>query len=125
MRALAAAGTAELDALQAGTWRLLTRLAVLAPAELERVVASTVGPLLAPGTRSGPALLETLATYLGTGASMRATAAAGFAHRHTVAYRLERVEALTGHDPRRAEGLEQLGLGSKARAVRDALAHAA
>jgi DNA-binding PucR family transcriptional regulator len=52
---------------------------------------------------------------------MRATAAAGFAHRHTVAYRLERIEELTGHDPRSSEGLEQLNLGLKARAVRDAL----
>ena len=52
---------------------------------------------------------------------MRATAAAGFAHRHTVAYRLERILELTGHDPRRADGLEQLNLGLKARAVRDAL----
>ena len=125
MLELAAAGAAELDALQAGAWRLLTRLAVMAPAEVDRLVEATVGPLLEPGTRSGPALLDTLATYLGTGASMRATAAAGFAHRHTVAYRLERIEALTGHDPRRSEGLEQLNLGLKARAVRDALGRAA
>ena len=118
--ALSAGGEADLDALQTGAWRLLTRLAVLAPAEVERLLASTLGPLLDPGTRSGGALLETLTTYLGTGASMRATAAAGFAHRHTVAYRLERILELTGHDPRRAAGLEQLNLGLKARAVRDA-----
>jgi PucR family transcriptional regulator, purine catabolism regulatory protein len=121
---LGARGEAELDALQTGAWRLLTRLAVMAPAEVERLLASTLGPLLDAGTRSGGALLDTLVTYLGTGASMRATAAAGFAHRHTVAYRLERICELTGHDPRRAEGLEQLNLGLKARAVRDALAAA-
>jgi DNA-binding PucR family transcriptional regulator len=119
--ALAERGAGDLDGLQSGAWRLLTRLAVMAPAEVERVAASTLGPLLDPATRSGPALLDTLATYLETGASMRATAAAGFAHRHTVAYRLERVLELTGHDPRRADGLEQLTLGLKARAVRDAL----
>ena len=118
---LNAGGEADLDALQTGAWRLLTRLAVLAPAEVEWLLSSTLGPLLDPGTRSGGALLETLTTYLGTGASMRATAAAGFAHRHTVAYRLERILELTGHDPRRAEGLEQLNLGLKARAVREAL----
>jgi hypothetical protein len=121
VRELDAAGAAEPEALQTGAWRLLTRLAVTAPAEVERLLASTLGPLLDPGTRSGGALLDTLATYLGTGASMRATAAAGFAHRHTVAYRLERILELTGHDPRRADGLEQLNLGLKARAVRDAL----
>jgi hypothetical protein len=108
---LGARGDADLDALQTGAWRLLTRLAVMAPAEIERLLATTLGPLLDPGTRSRDPLLETLATYLGTGASMRATAAAGFAHRHTVAYRLERILELTGHDPRRAEGLEQLYLG--------------
>jgi len=118
---LSEGGEADLDALQTGAWRLLTRLAVMAPAEVERLLASTLGPLLDPATRSRGALLATLKTYLGTGASMRATAAAGFAHRHTVAYRLERILELTGHDPRRAEGLEQLNLGLKARAVRDAL----
>jgi hypothetical protein len=122
---LSARGEADLEALQTGTWRLLTRLVVMAPAEVERLLASTLGPLLDPGTRSAGALLDTLATYLGTGASMRATAAAGFAHRHTVAYRLERILALTGHDPRQAAGLEQLHLGLKARAVRDALQRSA
>ena len=118
---LTQARAADLDALQSGTWRLLTRLAVMAPGELERVAATTLGPLLEPGTRSGPALLDTLVTYLDTGASMRATAAAGFAHRHTVAYRLERIQELTGHDPRRSDGLEQLQLGLKAQAVCAAL----
>jgi hypothetical protein len=119
--ALTQAGAADLDQLRSGTWRLLTRLAVMAPGELEHVTATTLGPLLEPGTRSGAALLDTLATYLDTGASMRATAAAGFAHRHTVAYRLERIQELTGHDPRRSDGLEQLQLGLKARAVCEAL----
>jgi hypothetical protein len=114
-------GAGDLEALQSGTWRLLTRLAVMAPGEVEHVMATTLGPLLEPGARSGTALLDTLTTYLDTGASMRATAAAGFAHRHTVAYRLERILELTGHDPRRSEGLEQLNLGLKARAVCDAL----
>ena len=118
---LGAAGAADPDALQTGTWRLLTRLATLAPAEVDPLLASTLGPLLEPAPRSRAALLETLVTYARSGASMRATAAAGFAHRHTVAYRLERILELTGHDPRRAEGLEQLNLGLKARAVRDAL----
>ena len=94
----------------------------MAPAEVERVVALDRSVRCSSrGRARARALLETLATYLDTGASMRATAAAGFAHRHTVAYRLERILALTGHDPRRSDGLEQLNLGLKARAVRDAL----
>ena len=114
-------GAAGLDDVQAGAWRLLTRLAVLAPTEVERLARAAVGPLLEPGTRSGPALLETLATYLQTGASMRATAQAGFAHRHTIAYRLERIAELTGHDPRDTVGREQLTLGLKALAVSETL----
>jgi hypothetical protein len=36
------------------------------------------------------------------------------AHRHTVAYRLERVRELTGLDPVLSEDRERLGLGLKA-----------
>ena len=51
---------------------------------------------------------------------MNATARAGYTHRHTVAYRLERIHERTGHDPRQLSGRELLSLGLKARAVRDA-----
>ena len=44
-------------------------------------------------------LLPTLAAYLGNDCNMNATARAIYAHRHTVAYRLERVRELTGLDP--------------------------
>ena len=42
---------------------------------------------------------------------MNATASAIYAHRHTVAYRLERVKELTGLDPLLSEDRERLGLG--------------
>jgi len=119
--ALVERGEAELEDVQGGAWRLLTRLAVMAPAEVDRLARASVGPLLEPGTRSGAALLATLATYLKTGASMRATAQAGFAHRHTIAYRLERIAELTGYDPRDTAGREQLTLGLKALAVSETL----
>ena len=45
---------------------------------------------------------------------MNATASAIYAHRHTVAYRLERVKELTGLDPLLSEDRERLGLGLKA-----------
>ena len=45
---------------------------------------------------------------------MNATARAIFAHRHTVAYRLDRVRELTGLDPSLTEDRERLGLGTKA-----------
>ena len=37
-----------------------------------------------------------------------------YAHRHTVAYRLDRVRELTGLDPTQSEDRERLGLGLKA-----------
>ena len=45
---------------------------------------------------------------------MNATARAIYAHRHTVAYRLERMKELTGLDPTASEDRERLGLGLKA-----------
>ncbi len=45
---------------------------------------------------------------------MNATARAVFAHRHTVAHRLERARELTGLDPSSGEDRERLGLGIKA-----------
>jgi DNA-binding PucR family transcriptional regulator len=45
---------------------------------------------------------------------MNATAAAIYAHRHTVAYRLDRVRELTELDPLVSEDRERLGLGMKA-----------
>ena len=44
-------------------------------------------------------LLATLEAYLANDCNMNATARAIYAHRHTVAYRLERVRELTGLDP--------------------------
>jgi DNA-binding PucR family transcriptional regulator len=44
---------------------------------------------------------------------MNATAAAVYAHRHTVAYRLERVRELSGLDPMQPEDRELLALGLK------------
>ena len=37
-----------------------------------------------------------------------------YAHRHTIAYRLERVKELSGLDPGSTEDRERLGLGLKA-----------
>src|SRR2546423_15641752 len=59
-------------------------------------------------------LLATLEAYLAHDCNMNATARAIYAHRHTVAYRLERVKELTGLDPSAGDARERLGLGSKA-----------
>jgi len=59
------------------------------------------------------AQLRTLEAYLDNDGNMNATATAIYAHRHTVAYRLERIRELSGLDPARLEEREQLSLGLK------------
>jgi DNA-binding PucR family transcriptional regulator len=56
----------------------------------------------------------TLEAYLERNGAMGATAQAIYAHRHTVAYRLERVRELTGLYPAVSDDRERLGLGLKA-----------
>jgi hypothetical protein len=104
----------ELDDLLTGSWRL-----VLAtdPHALQALVDSTVGP--------ATDLLDTLRAYLAHGANMNATAVAVYAHRHTVASRLERVRTLTGHDPQTPLGQAQLALGLQALDVQRAAARIA
>jgi PucR-like helix-turn-helix protein len=85
--------------------------------ELARVPAATVGAIADYDAEHGTAILETLVAYLDNDCNMNATATAIFAHRHTVAYRLERVHELTGLDPLRREGRERLGLGLKTAAL--------
>jgi hypothetical protein len=113
-------GPVQGDELLAGSWRLLLRVAARDPGEMDAVIESTVGPVLAADDRSPAALIDTLRTYLDHRASMRSTAAAVYAHRHTVAQRLQRIHAISGHDPQAPLGQEQLALGLKALAVRDA-----
>lgn len=100
-----------------GTYRLLFRVLVSRPAEIEAFLDETIAPLLAYDEQYKTDLLSTLKTYLANNCSMNATAEALLAHRHTVAYRLDRIQELTGLDPRQAEHREQLGLGLKAHRI--------
>ena len=100
-----------------GTWRLLLGAAVTDLDELVRCVATSIGPALEHDARMRTELVATFRAYLEHGGNMNATAAAIYAHRHTVAARLDRVRALTGLDPVRHEDREQLGVGLKAHAV--------
>src|SRR6516164_3490704 len=59
------------------------------------LVAEVYEPLLA----GGPALLDTLTTYLEQGSSLEATARMLFVHPNTVRYRLRRVAELTQYTP--------------------------
>ena len=90
--AVEAGATTAADAL-GGSFRLLVRLASEQPGELRRFAASTVGPL------EDVAVVEHAEAYFAHDCNMNATATAIYAHRHTVAYRLERVHDLTGLSP--------------------------
>ncbi|WP_445151979.1 helix-turn-helix domain-containing protein [Baekduia sp. Peel2402] len=114
--ALVADGTVTPDAIARGTWRLLVRDAIRAPGDV-LALAGALGPLLDDEGAQAAQQRRTLATYLANDCNMNATAAAMPSHRHTVAYRLERIHELTGLDPLKAEDREQLGVALKARAV--------
>jgi DNA-binding PucR family transcriptional regulator len=64
--------------------------------EAARVLTTLVYEPLLSG---GPALLDTLTTYLEQGSSLEATARMLFVHPNTVRYRLRRVSELTGYTP--------------------------
>jgi hypothetical protein len=115
-------GQVDLAEATSGTWRLLLAMAVRDPDELAGYVATSIGPALEHDARLRAEIVPTFRAYLDHGANMNATAAAIFAHRHTVAARLERLGALTGLDPMRHDDRERLGLGIKAQLVLEALA---
>src|SRR5205085_1044289 len=74
----------------------------------------TIAPLARYDDQYRTELVGTLSAYLDANCNTNATAAAVYAHRHTVAYRLDRIRELTGLDPTRTEDRERLGLGLKA-----------
>jgi sugar diacid utilization regulator len=97
-----------------GTYRLLFRVLASHPEEVRSFYDDTVAPIVKYDDQYGTDLAGTLDSYLEHNCNMNATAAAIYAHRHTVAYRLDRVRELTSLDPMQSEDRERLGLGLKA-----------
>jgi DNA-binding PucR family transcriptional regulator len=97
-----------------GTYRLLFRVLASHPEEVRSFYEDTVAPIVKYDDQYGTDLAGTLEAYLEQNCNMNATAAAIYAHRHTVAYRLDRVRELTSLDPMQSEDRERLGLGLKA-----------
>jgi hypothetical protein len=97
-----------------GTYRLLFRVMASHPEEVRSFYEDTVAPLVRYDEQYSTDLIGTLDSYLANNCNMNSTAQAIHAHRHTVAYRLERVKELTALDPLRSEDRERLGLGLKA-----------
>ncbi len=100
-----------------GTYRLLFRVLASHPEEVRSFYDDTIAPLVRYDEQYGSELVATLEAWFEHDCSTVATAAAIFVHRHTVAYRLERVKELSGLDPLQSEDRERLGLGLKARRV--------
>jgi len=97
-----------------GTYRLLFRVLASHPEEVRSFYDDTVAAIVRYDDQYRTDLVQTLEAYLEHNCNMNATAAAIYAHRHTVAYRLERVKELSGLDPVLSEDRERLGLGLKA-----------
>jgi sugar diacid utilization regulator len=102
------------DQIGTGTYRLLFRVLASHPEEVRSFYEDTVAPIVRYDDQYRTDLVGTLESYLEQNCNMNATAAAIYAHRHTVAYRLDRVRELSGLDPMLSEDRERLGLGLKA-----------
>ena len=109
-----AGGSAPDQDIGGGTYRLLFRVLASHPEEVRSFYEDTVASVVRYDEQYTTELLGTLEAYLAQNCNMNATASAIYAHRHTVAYRLERVRELTGLDPFTSEDRERLGLGLKA-----------
>jgi hypothetical protein len=100
--------------LGSGAYRLLFRVFASHPDEVRSFYEDTVAPLVRYDESYGSELVMTLETFLEHNGATGAAAAALYVHRHTIAYRLERVKELSGLDPALSEDRERLGLGLKA-----------
>ena len=104
----------HLQDIGTGTYRLLFRVLASHPEEVRSFYEDTIAAIVRYDDQYRTDLVGTLEAYLEQNCNMNATAAAIYAHRHTVAYRLERVKELTNLDPMLSEDRERLGLGLKA-----------
>jgi sugar diacid utilization regulator len=102
------------EGASSGVYRLLFRALASDPAEVRSFYEDTVAAVIRYDDQYHTDLLATLEAYLGNDCNMNATARAIYAHRHTVAYRLQRVRELSGLDPMITEDRERLSLGLKA-----------
>jgi sugar diacid utilization regulator len=114
LEVLGQASDARREEIRSATYRLLFQAVTSHPDEVRRLYEGTVGPLVRYDAEYRTELVGTLEAYLAHNCNMNQTAAAIYAHRHTVAYRLERIRELTALDPGSSEERERLSLGLKA-----------
>jgi PucR C-terminal helix-turn-helix domain/GGDEF-like domain len=101
-------------AAQEETYRLLIGVLLRDRHEVELLREHTISPLLAYDAEHDTELLGTLGTFLAHHGSTTETAEAMRLHRHTVGYRLSRVQEVSGLSPYESDGRERLSLGLKA-----------
>jgi PucR-like helix-turn-helix protein/diguanylate cyclase with GGDEF domain len=102
------------------TYRLLIGVLLRDRAELEQLRDSTVASLQEYDARHDTELGSTLCAFLAHDGSTTETAEAMQLHRHTVGYRLSRVQEVSGLSPYESDGRERLSLGIKAQQILDA-----
>ena len=81
--------------------------------QADRVLDSTLAPLVEYDKARGSSLVTTLRTYYERGFSLSRTAEVLVVHPNTVVYRLKRIHELTGRDPRDPDDLLLLSLALK------------
>jgi sugar diacid utilization regulator len=99
------------------TYRLLVGVLIHNPDELLALRTNTVAPLEEYDATHDTELLSTLEAFLAYHGSTTDTAEAMKLHRHTVGYRLARVQEVSGLSPYETEGRERLSLGLKANRI--------
>jgi PucR C-terminal helix-turn-helix domain len=105
---------------QEETYRLLIGVLLRDPEELQLLRERTIAPLDAYDSDHDTELLQTLQAFLAHHGSTTETADAMSLHRHTVGYRLSRVQEVSGLSPYESDGRERLSLGLKAGQILEA-----
>jgi hypothetical protein len=105
---------------QEETYRLLIGVLLRNPEQLASLRAGTISPLTAYDAEHDTELLATLETFLAHDGSTTETAEVMNLHRHTVGYRLSRVQEVSRLSPYESEGRERLSLGLKAHQILEA-----
>ncbi|MCL6106081.1 MAG: PucR family transcriptional regulator ligand-binding domain-containing protein [Actinobacteria bacterium] len=97
-----------------GIYKLLLGALEEDPEEVRNFYGETIARVEEYDGRHHTDLVGTLEAYLANDRSVAATAEVLFTHRHTIRYRLGRINDLTGLDVHKSEDQEKLGFGLKA-----------
>ncbi len=106
-------GRSQAEFADLGTYQLL--LSLQEPEALSTFASSVLGPLDAYDAAHGGHLVPSLRAFLERNARWEAAAAELYVHRHTLRYRMRKVEELTGRDLASARDRMELFLALRAR----------